>query len=99
MLNDTRISDWFSDEWKILTEAEIILPEGISKRPDRIMSKDNQTVILDYKFGEKEDTTHKTQVTQYIGLLKKMGYPDVRGYLWYALLGRIVEVREVRSDE
>ena len=26
-----------------------------------------------------------------------MGYPDVQGYLWYALMGRIVEVRNEKS--
>ncbi len=60
------------------------------------MTRDDQTVIMDYKFGEKEDSAHKTQVLQYIDLLKKMGYPNVQGYLWYALLGRIVEVRDER---
>jgi ATP-dependent helicase/nuclease subunit A len=92
LLNDKQVLSWFNGEWKIFTEAEIILPEGVSKRPDRIMSRYDQTVIIDYKFGEKEDTAHKTQVLQYTDLLRKMGYPNVRGYLWYALLGRIVEV-------
>jgi len=95
LLNEKQVSSWFNDEWSIFTEAEIILPEGVSKRPDRIMIKDDQTIIIDYKFGEKEDPAHKIQVLQYIDLLKKMGYPNVQGYLWYAMIGRIVEV----SDE
>ncbi len=97
LLKDTQVLSWFSKEWNVLTEAEIILPEGVSKRPDRIMTKADQTVIIDYKFGEKEDKGHKTQVMEYIDLLQKMGYPNVQGYLWYALLGRIVEVR-VRDE-
>jgi ATP-dependent exoDNAse (exonuclease V) beta subunit len=94
LLNDQQVPDWFNDEWNILTEAEIILPGGSSKRPDRIMTKDDQTVILDYKFGEKEDPAHRTQVLHYVDLLRRMGYPNVRGYLWYALLGRIAEVKK-----
>ncbi len=78
LLQDKEVLSWFNDEWKVLTEAEIILPGGISKRPDRIMTKSDQTVIIDYKFGEKEDPAHITQVMQYIDLLRKMGYPDVR---------------------
>jgi ATP-dependent helicase/nuclease subunit A len=91
-LKDKQVLSWFNNEWNILTEAEIILPEGVSKRPDRIMIKEDQTVIIDYKFGEKEDKGHKTQVLKYIDLLQKMGYPNVQGYLWYALLGRIVDI-------
>ncbi len=37
------------------------------------MTKDDQTIILDYKFGEKEDPAHKTQVLQYVDLLEKNG--------------------------
>jgi hypothetical protein len=96
LLSDKQVFPWFNGEWKILAEAEIILPEGISKRPDRIMTKDDETIILDYKFGEKEDLAHKNQVLQYIDLLEKMGYPNVAGYLWYAQMGKIVEVRGER---
>ncbi len=88
LLKDKQVLSWFNNDWNILTEAEIILPEGVSKRPDRIMTKVDQTVIIDYKFGEKEDPAHKTQVLQYIDLLRKMGYPDVQGYLWYATAGK-----------
>jgi ATP-dependent helicase/nuclease subunit A len=93
LLHDKEVLSWFNDEWNVLTEAEIILPKGISKRPDRVMTKADQTIIIDYKFGEKESPAHKTQVLQYIELLMKMGYPEVRGFLWYAMLGKVVECR------
>ncbi len=92
LLSNQQVLSWFHPQWKILTEAEIILPGGISKRPDRIMTKDDQTIILDYKFGEKEEPSHKSQVLQYADLLRKMGYPRVEGYLWYAMMGKIVNV-------
>jgi ATP-dependent helicase/nuclease subunit A len=94
LLKDKQVLSWFNHEWHILTEAEIILPGGVSKRPDRIMTKDDQTVIIDYKFGEKEDKGHKIQVLEYIALLKKMGHPNVQGFLWYAVLGKIVDVNK-----
>jgi ATP-dependent exoDNAse (exonuclease V) beta subunit len=92
LLNHKEVSSWFSSDWKILAEAEIILPGGVSKRPDRIMTKEDQTIILDYKFGEKEDPAHHAQLIQYTDLLRKMGYPHVQGFLWYALLEKIVKV-------
>jgi ATP-dependent helicase/nuclease subunit A len=94
LLNDKQVLSWFNDEWNVLTEAEIILPEGVSKRPDRVMTKADQTVIIDYKFGEKEDGAHKTQVLQYMDLIKKMGYQNIEGYVWYVMLGKIVNVRD-----
>ncbi len=92
LINNKNVISWFQPDWKIMNEAEIILPGGVSKRPDRIMTMDDQTIIIDYKFGEKEDPGHQTQVKQYIDLIRKMEYPNVHGYLWYALLGKIVDV-------
>jgi ATP-dependent helicase/nuclease subunit A len=94
LLNDIQVNSWYTGGWKVLTEAEIILPEGVSKRPDRVITRDGQTIIIDYKFGEKEDPAHKKQVQQYISLLSQMGYTGVEGYLWYAMLGKVIRVNE-----
>lgn len=92
LIDEGQVRSWFTDDWKILTEAEIILPGGISKRPDRVITRGDQTIIIDYKFGEKESPAHRNQVLQYIDLLKKLGYSNVTGYLWYAMMGKVEEI-------
>jgi ATP-dependent exoDNAse (exonuclease V) beta subunit len=92
-MNDIQVSTWFTDEWKILNEAEIILPEGIIKRPDRVMFNDRQTLVIDYKFGNKMESSYESQLREYASLLKNMGYKNVEAYLWYVRLGKIISLR------
>jgi len=94
LMNDIQVLSWFTDDWHILTEAEVILPGGMSRRPDRIMTRDGQTVVIDYKFGEKTDTSYKKQVKAYLGLMKSMGHARVEGFIWYVMLGKVVSVNE-----
>ncbi len=74
---------WFDSTYKVLSEVSIILPDGINYRPDRIMFGENEVIIIDYKFSDNRENKYRRQVQNYIGLLKKMGYVNVRGYLWY----------------
>ncbi len=94
LMNDVQVLSWFMDDWYVLAEAEIILPEGISRRPDRVMIKEEQVLVIDYKFGEKTDPSYHRQVEQYIRLLKQMGYMQVQGFIWYVMMGKVAEVSE-----
>jgi ATP-dependent helicase/nuclease subunit A len=92
-IHDPRVSSWFSGSWRILNEAEIIIPGGGLKRPDRVMTRDGKTLIIDYKFGRIVETEHEIQVAEYARLLINMGYKDVEACLWYVRLGRVVGCR------
>lgn len=92
LLDNIQGLSWFSADWEIFTEAEIVLPGGQSRRPDRVMVKEGATVVVDYKFGEKESPSHRDQVIRYCELLSQMDYSGVEGYLWYALSGKVIKV-------
>ena len=87
-----QIKNWFSDEWQIKTEEEIILTNGKTARPDRIISNKEKTIVIDYKFGEQEEEKHHKQVKSYMNILKKMEDKTVEGYLWYVDLGIIRKI-------
>jgi len=91
LMNDIQVLSWFSDEWKVLAEAEIILPQKGSRRPDRVMVKKGQTLIIDYKFGKPENH-HHNQLKEYAELLVRMGYENIEAWLWYVILGKVVKV-------
>ena len=91
-LNDSQVSSWYTRDWTILNEAEIILPEGGIRRPDRVISRDNQTVVIDYKFGTKIEPAYENQVREYAQWLEIMGYKNVEACLWYVKLGRVIRV-------
>ncbi|MDY6800268.1 MAG: UvrD-helicase domain-containing protein [Bacteroidota bacterium] len=92
VLKNQQIKDWFSNQWNVKTEAEIILPGGKKARPDRVIYNQEKTVVIDYKFGEQQEEKHKKQVKSYMEMLQKMGDTNVEGYLWYVDLGNIVAV-------
>lgn len=93
-INNPKVSDWYSSDWQLFNECEILTIEGnefIRKRPDRVMIKGKQAIIVDFKFA-KPSNKYKKQIEDYKQLLTKMGYEDVRGYLWYVDDGEIVNV-------
>lgn len=94
-LADTRVREWFSDKWKLYNECTILTKddEGNVKeyRPDRVMSGDRQTIVVDFKFGKPREE-HASQVLNYMNLLSGMGHPSVKGYVWYVLQDEIKEV-------
>jgi CRISPR/Cas system-associated exonuclease Cas4 (RecB family) len=92
-LNDLQVSTWFADGWKIMNEVEIILPQGDIKRPDRIITRSDQTLVIDYKFGTRLEPAHKKQIAEYANILIEMGYRNVEAYLWYVKLGKVVQVK------
>ena len=97
-LEDKRVSSWFSDRWKLYNECTILtMKEGkmVERRPDRVMTDGHETHVVDFKFGHPDDD-HTQQVSEYMQLLRSMGMPHVRGWLWYVYMNKVVEVT---SDE
>jgi ATP-dependent exoDNAse (exonuclease V) beta subunit len=85
------VKNWFSEENKVLNEVSILLPENVQKRPDRVILKDNEVHVIDYKFGE-QNPSYNDQVKEYCEILNQMGYIKVRGYIWYVMDNLIVEI-------
>lgn len=92
-LSNPKAQRWFSGEYKLYNECTILVSnnEEKSRRPDRVMIKDNEAIVVDYKFA-REDTEHDAQVKRYMELLSQMGYTDVKGYLWYIYKNELKEV-------
>lgn len=84
---------WFDDSWQLYNECSILSRDEdrkpLVRRPDRVMVRGQQAVIVDFKFGKPHDE-HNAQVCEYAALLRRMGYTDVSGYLWYVYTGDIV---------
>ena len=86
---------WFDGSWRLYRECNILLRDAQGRpahqRPDRVMMRGEETVIVDYKFGRSNPAYHK-QVRQYADLLRRMGRTHLRGYLWYVHRGELEEV-------
>ena len=93
-LESPKVSNWFSDRWRVFNECSILKVEnGVATehRPDRVMQNDKETVVVDFKFGKPKPEYHN-QVKEYMELLGSMGHKNVKGYLWYVYPNKIVEV-------
>ena len=88
---DPRVAEWFSEKWTLYNECDILLPDGQTRRPDRVMTDGKRTIVVDFKFG-KEQYGHHEQVKDYMRLLGQMGLKNIKGYLWYVYSNDIVEV-------
>ncbi len=90
LISSSPASEWFSPGLNVMKEAEILLPSGQIRRPDRIIIKGDDAIIIDFKFGEEHEH-YAGQINRYRNLLKEMGYKDIKGYLWYVDKNKIVE--------
>jgi len=77
LLKHPDLETYFSGEYRVLNEQSILIPAGdktyTQKRPDRLLLKDREAVIIDYKTGKKHDY-HRRQLDEYAGLLQEAGY-------------------------
>ena len=86
------VQSWFDGSYTLFNEASIIYRDGgvlQTRRPDRVMiAPDGHAIVVDFKFGrEREEYLH--QVQEYMDLLRKMGYNQVEGYIWYVYSNKI----------
>src|ERR1035437_813700 len=89
MIRIPQVANWFMPDNKVLKEAGILLPIGVTRRPDRVIFKNGKTTIIDFKFGE-ENSHYAKQVDQYRTLLFDMGYKDIEAFIWYVDKNKIV---------
>ncbi|MDL2257136.1 UvrD-helicase domain-containing protein [Bacteroidales bacterium OttesenSCG-928-I14] len=88
------VEDWFSGKYRNFSEATILMQENgelLQKRPDRVLLSEQTTIIIDFKFGAAH-AAHKKQVKQYMKILEDMGYPNVKGYIWYVETFNKIEI-------
>ena len=97
---NTKAQQWFAPHWQVMNECTILTTDEHGnvkeRRPDRVITDGTQTLVIDYKTG-KQSEKHVEQVQNYMRLLRQMGYPQVKGYLWYIRRQDIVEVSESKS--
>jgi ATP-dependent exoDNAse (exonuclease V) beta subunit len=82
VLNNKKASEWFSKDWQVKTESEILLPDGNFLRPDRVIMKNDNACVIDYKTGKEKDDDKK-QVIRYAKILEEMKFKKVEKYLMY----------------
>ncbi|MCC8144905.1 MAG: UvrD-helicase domain-containing protein [Bacteroidales bacterium] len=84
-IDESETKHWFDGTYKSYSEYSLIIEDNgevVSKRPDRVLFSEKETIVIDYKFG-KPHSSHQKQIKEYMSILQSMNYPDIKGYLWY----------------
>jgi ATP-dependent exoDNAse (exonuclease V) beta subunit len=81
----------FENATEILSEQSILIDSQTTKRPDKIILKEQETIVIDYKTGSAK-TNHSQQIIQYISLMNEMNFPSVRGYIYYSTTNELIEI-------
>ncbi|MCI0450092.1 MAG: UvrD-helicase domain-containing protein [Chlorobi bacterium] len=92
IMKTSEVKKWFDNTYEVKAEEELLLPSGEVYRPDRVLLKDNEVIIIDYKTGRQSDE-HKKQVNLYAGILEKIGYEVTEKYLFYIEQKEVVKVQ------
>lgn len=95
-MDNPMVQPWFDGSWTLYRESKILTrnpdKEGRTyRRPDRVMMRGDETIIVDYKFGQPH-SDYEGQVREYAQLLRQMGRTRLRGYLWYVAHNEVQEV-------
>ncbi|WP_419868904.1 UvrD-helicase domain-containing protein [Chryseobacterium sp. CT-SW4] len=80
-----RHSDFFDEKWEVINEQDIMISDqGESRiyRPDRILKKGDDYIIVDFKTGEVSEK-HEVQLETYKQVLESLGRKVIKTQLIY----------------
>lgn len=82
VLKNVKIRPYFAEGLRVKNEEEILLSNGNILRPDRLIIKENEVTIIDYKTG-LENNADKKQILEYKTEIENMGYKVIECLLVY----------------
>lgn len=91
LFNSSDYISLFKGKKDVLNEQTILVDADTTLRPDKIILKENETIIVDYKTGLEKSKDLK-QINQYKSTLESMGYPNVSCYLFYSSINELKQV-------
>jgi ATP-dependent exoDNAse (exonuclease V) beta subunit len=91
ILNHKEFASFFSKDYEVKTEKGILTKDGETYIPDRILLKNNEVIVIDFKTGSDSNIEdHKNQITAYSNLLSEMGCNNIKMVLAYTELEKTV---------
>lgn len=82
LLRHEQIGSWFDPQWQAMAEQSLLMPDGSTLRPDRVLLKGDEAIIIDYKTG-RQRASYAQQVQTYAAAISDMGYQVTGTYLLY----------------
>ncbi|PKP18444.1 MAG: hypothetical protein CVU05_13500 [Bacteroidetes bacterium HGW-Bacteroidetes-21] len=93
MLQNSTFSSWFDNTYQVYNERSLLMPGGFTFRPDRIMMRNNEAVVVDYKTGTSDPAKYFSQVKRYMKMLEDTGLSPVTGWIVQLDTADLLEVK------
>ena len=81
-LSHDEIRSYFFNAFEVINEKEILARDGRSFVPDKVIIKDNEVLIIDFKTGVEKDD-HLKKIQEYSDIYSLMGYRNIKTKLIY----------------
>ena len=82
IINHPELQDFFNPNYVVFTEHNIISPNEINLKPDRLVLNHNEAFLIDYKTGSPEEK-HQKQIENYTRVIEKMHLKVAKKILLY----------------
>lgn len=93
IINNSKLKEYYTSNYTIYNERDIITKDGAILRPDRVsINSKNEAVIIDYKTG-LEDKKHGQQLQSYQDVLEDMQIKVKKKILVY--INNDIKIKEV----
>ena len=93
IVNHSKLKNYYTNNYTIYNERDIITKESVILRPDRVVvNANNEAVIIDYKTGF-EDKKHQQQLQSYQDVLEDMHLKVIQKILVY--INDDIQIKEV----
>jgi len=83
ILSHEELKGLYKGQIGLFNERTLLVKGESVYRPDKVILKKDETIILDYKFTKAVRREHSMQVKKYSDLLTQMHYPNIKAYLYY----------------
>jgi ATP-dependent exoDNAse (exonuclease V) beta subunit len=82
IIHHPELEDFFNPNYTVFTEHNIISPNEINLKPDRLVIHNSEAFLIDYKTGA-QDEKHKKQIENYVRVIEKMNLKVTKKVLLY----------------
>ena len=82
LLENPELEDFFNPNYIVFTEHNIISPNEINLKPDRLVIHNSEAFLIDYKTGA-QDEKHKNQIENYARVIEKMNLKVTKKVVLY----------------
>jgi ATP-dependent exoDNAse (exonuclease V) beta subunit len=82
IIHHPELEAFFNPNYTVFTEHNIISPNEINLKPDRLVIHNSEAFLIDYKTGA-QDEKHKNQIENYVRVIEKMNLKVTKKVLLY----------------